>query len=370
MRPLVRAEQAVLGAALIDPGQLARISGWLKPAHFHRPIHAALYDAMLKLHRANHPGSLPGAGPEVSLTWVNEAVAEAQNHVRGLTPMYTHTLANACPRPAHAPAYGRMVLEAATQREVTKHAVRLRQAARTDALHGGLAHTLGRVEELTRALDALGRSWNDGGLPRATVPPTPAVVPPAQSASEEQITNERLLLGSLIENRVSLEALTDSLREDDFAGPGHGQLFDCLRELRHRDEPIDSVTVLWEAQRQGLLADGTLTGDRIEDIRTNAGAGSAEYLGERVLRASVLRVAASAARTIHALSVDEAMAPGHLIEQANRALVPLHTVHERWRRLTGRSPSARSPLPHRAPGRTARLAEMAVPERSTVRSRT
>nr|WP_326846943.1 DnaB-like helicase N-terminal domain-containing protein [Streptomyces kaniharaensis] len=41
MKPLLRAEQAVLGAVLLDPGQLAALS-WLAPDHFYRPVHRAL----------------------------------------------------------------------------------------------------------------------------------------------------------------------------------------------------------------------------------------------------------------------------------------------------------------------------------------
>lgn len=45
MKPLLRAEQSVLGAVLLDPGQLASLA-WLEPGHFYRPAHRALFDAM------------------------------------------------------------------------------------------------------------------------------------------------------------------------------------------------------------------------------------------------------------------------------------------------------------------------------------
>ncbi|MFD8328162.1 DnaB-like helicase N-terminal domain-containing protein [Streptomyces lydicus] len=49
MTPLVHAEQAVPRAVLLTPGQLDRLSPWLRPEHFSRPAHTALYAAMICL---------------------------------------------------------------------------------------------------------------------------------------------------------------------------------------------------------------------------------------------------------------------------------------------------------------------------------
>lgn len=108
MNPLLSAEQAVLGAVLLDPDQLSHLD-WLAPDHFYRPVHQALFDALRKLRSNGHP-ALSADGP-VPLSWVTDAVDEAGLHVRGLTAAYAHTLVQACPRTEHAPVYGRMVLE-------------------------------------------------------------------------------------------------------------------------------------------------------------------------------------------------------------------------------------------------------------------
>ncbi|WP_243761188.1 DnaB-like helicase N-terminal domain-containing protein [Streptomyces sp. YIM 98790] len=141
MKPLHKAEQAVLGAALLEPERVAGLSGWLEPDHFHHPMHQALYAALLKLHRDGHPGMTSAADTATSLSWVNDAVTEAGQHVRGLTSAYAHSLVRACPRPRHAPFYGRMVLEGAIHRRVTEHAIRLHQAARTDAARSEVEDT-------------------------------------------------------------------------------------------------------------------------------------------------------------------------------------------------------------------------------------
>ncbi|MGW3333145.1 DnaB-like helicase N-terminal domain-containing protein [Streptomyces rubiginosohelvolus] len=133
MNPLLRAEQAVLGSVLLDPNQLTHLD-WLAPDHFDRPVHRALFTALRKLRNDGHPAA--AADGPVPLSWVTDSVVEVGRHVRGLTAVYAHTLVSACPRPEHAPVYGRMVLEGAIHRTVAEHAIRLHQAARADVLRG------------------------------------------------------------------------------------------------------------------------------------------------------------------------------------------------------------------------------------------
>ncbi|MCG3039020.1 helicase DnaB [Streptomyces sp. S1A] len=349
MRPLVEAEQAVLGAVLLDPGQLPRLAGWLAPAHFSRPVHAALYAAMLKLRADRHPAAHAGAD-EVPLSWVTDTVAEASRHVRGLTAAYPHTLAAACPRPGHAPAYGRMVLEGAIHRSVAEHAVRLHQAARADAVRGEAEESLHCARRLTGVLTDLGRRW--GGVePRATAlrGPSPAAPQPSLPSDERVVADERHLLGVLVERPARLDQVVAWLRPEDFAVPAHALLYRCVAALHHRGEPVDHLTVLWEAQHRGLLADGTVTAEQVRDICGSAAAGSAEYLAQQVARASVLRTAATSARAVQELADDESLSPGRLIGYALHALEPLAEAVRRWRQATGspEPPVAARPFPDR-----------------------
>ncbi|WP_261992665.1 DnaB-like helicase N-terminal domain-containing protein [Streptomyces sp. adm13(2018)] len=181
MNPLLNAEQAVLGAVLLDPGQLSHLE-WLAPDHFYRPVHQALFAALRKLRGDGHP-AVEGEGP-VPLSWVTDAVAEAGLHVRGLTASYAHLLVSACPRPAHAPVYGRMVLEGAIHRTVTQHAIRLHQEARAGALRGEVEGALHYADVLTGVLTDLARRW--GTEPRPVAPatsqaPDPPALPPARA---------------------------------------------------------------------------------------------------------------------------------------------------------------------------------------------
>jgi replicative DNA helicase len=331
MKPLLQAEQAVLGAVLLDPGQLDRL-GWLEPAHFYRPHHRALFAAMRQLHTAGKP--VVGADGGVPLAWLSDVVAEAGQHVRGLTTVYAHTLVTVCPRPEHSPAYGRMVLDGAIHRTVTQHAVRLHQIARADTLHGDVSNTLHHAEVMAEVLNTLARRW--GAEPRPTAAP-PQVLPTNPSPAEAQTIadNERLLLAALTDQPTTIDTV-GWLRPGDFAVPAHGQLYRCLTALHHRSEPIDPLTLLWEAQRRGLLADGTVTDEQITAICSGAGPGSTEWLGEQVTRSALLRTAAASARTIRDLAAIDALPPGRLINQALAALGALDDIRQRW--TTGTHP--------------------------------
>ncbi|MET7678982.1 DnaB-like helicase N-terminal domain-containing protein [Streptomyces sp. NPDC005423] len=353
MNALLTAEQAVLGAVLLDPGQLAHLD-WLAPDHFHRPVHQALFAALRKLRTDGH---LAVATKElVPLSWVTDAVDEAGHHVRGLTAVYAHTLISACPRPEHAPVYGRMVLEGAIHRSVTEHAIRLHQAARADALQGEVKGALHYADVLTGVLGDLARRW--GPEPRSVAPATPPSTAPVALPhvwADQVAEDEQFLLAVLVERPKAMDEVVGWLRPRDFADPAHGQLYRCLGALHHRGEPIDRITVLWEAQRRGLLADGTLTTEQLTAICDGVGPGSAEWLGEQIIRSSVARTAATSARAIRALAENETLAPGRLINHALHALGPLDEVRARWQTANGHPSPAPPPAPQAEGPPTARV---------------
>ncbi|MEU6664027.1 DnaB-like helicase N-terminal domain-containing protein [Streptomyces sp. NPDC046821] len=361
MNPLLKAEQAVLGAALIDPGQLSHLD-WLAPDHFYRPVHQALFAALRTLRNDGHP-ALSADGP-VPLSWVTDAVHEAGLHVRGLTASYAHTLISACPRSEHAPVYGRMVLEGAIHRTIAQHAIRLHQAARADAVQGEVKGALRTADVLAGVLADLARRWGTDPRPVApTAAPAAAVTTVSTPVQSDQTAeDEQFLLAVLTEQPRAMDEVVDWLRPGDFADPAHGQVYRCLGALHHRGEPIDRITLLWEAQRRGLLADGTLSGEQLTAIGDGMVPGSAEWFGHRVMRSSLTRTAATSARCIRALAEDEALGPGRLINHALHALGPLDEVRTRWAttkgspapKPTASAPSEGEPPPARVQAARAR----------------
>ncbi|MGF1425476.1 DnaB-like helicase N-terminal domain-containing protein [Kitasatospora sp. LaBMicrA B282] len=352
MDPLLTGEQAVLGAILIDPRQLSRLD-WLEPRDFYRPAHRALFSALRKLRDDGEP--VLDAEGEVPLEWLTATAAEAGRHVRGITPSYPHTLIAACPRPANAPVYGRMVLEASIHRTVAEHAARLLAIAREDTGQREIDGTLAQADVLAAVLDDLSRRWGtqprtQAPTPGTSQPPAPAVAP----VPAAQLEDEQFLLALLVNRGGAIEEVFDWLRPQDFADPGHGQLYRCVGALHHRGEAIDPVTVLWEVQRRGLLADGTLTQQQPTPLLGDGAAGSAEWLGEQLLRSSLTRAAAGAALQIAAHADDQRLTPGQLIGHALHTLGPLDDVRARWSKDL--SPAAQQPLADQAARVSAALA--------------
>ncbi|MFF7705495.1 DnaB-like helicase N-terminal domain-containing protein [Streptomyces lydicus] len=286
MTPLIHAEQAVLGSVFLAPGQLDRLSPWLRPEHFSRPAHTAIYAALLNLRADGHPASkAQDAGGPVPMSWMTDTVTEASKHTRGLTASYAHSLVTACPRPEHAAIYGRMVLEGAIHRCVAQHATRLHQAARADAIRGGAEETVHHAQVLSDVLADLARRW--GGEPRPVAPAESVPPPPAHPrvVDEQLLADEEFLLWCLSAGPQRLDEVV--LHPGDFTDAGHQQIYRSLGALHHRGEFIDQLTVLWETQRCGALADQTLDAGRVLRIcNPSAFVGSAEYVGEQVVRAS------------------------------------------------------------------------------------
>ncbi|MGW3179546.1 DnaB-like helicase N-terminal domain-containing protein [Kitasatospora sp. NPDC001119] len=351
MDALLKGEQALLGAVLLDPAQLDTLA-WLTPADFYRPAHRALFAAMLTLSNDQRP--VREADGTVPLSWVTDTVAEASRQVRGLNASYPFTLIAACPRPQNAPVYGRMVLEGSIHRMVLEHAVRLEHVAHIDAEQHQVEGVLHHADALTGVLGDLARRW--GTEPRPVPPPGPGASTAASPVGPKETEDEQFLLAVLVHQPAAMAEVYDWLRPGDFADAGNGQVYRCLGALHHRGEPIDEVTALWEVQRRGLLVDGTLSREQVDSLFGGPGAGSAEWLGDQVIRASVVRTAAGAATTIKALAEAEAMAPGRLIGQALHALGPLDEVRARWRTANGQpSPTAESAGPAQRPDPAARV---------------
>ena len=105
----VEAEEAVLGALLIDPDAIIRLATILNPGDFYREKHGWIYDAMLNLHDRREPIDF--------LTVCDELERREQlNEVGG--PAFITSQINAVPTSIHAEHYARIVERTATRRRL------------------------------------------------------------------------------------------------------------------------------------------------------------------------------------------------------------------------------------------------------------
>jgi len=109
----VEAEEAVLGALLIDPDAIIRVATLLKPTDFYREKNGWIYDATLALHERREPIDF--------LTVCDELDRREQLDEIGGAGFIT-SLINAVPTSIHAEHYARIIERTATRRRLIEAA--------------------------------------------------------------------------------------------------------------------------------------------------------------------------------------------------------------------------------------------------------
>lgn len=352
-QPVFHVEQALLGALLLEPHHIDDMSG-IAADSFSTTAHAALYAAITTLPRPDP------AEHAKNTQWLDRVLATAREQARGLTATYLHTLVQVCPWPSHAPAYARMV--------EAEHARRRLQTAAECLVHtvhdASLPHTvqtvLAKADTLAAVVDDIAHRFppRAGVLPRTTTPlPRPAPDP------EEAVEEEQILLATATAYPADIDSVP-WLLPDDLTLPLHAGLWQCLTTLARRHEPVDPVTVLWEAQQRGLLDDGSEPAKVLRMLA--APAGSVEHWGERALQRSLLATAEHTGRRIEAYASDPTNTPFQLVVGARRALADISAVRTRWQHATGATPpQQRRPAPTTRAGPPTTAARTARTTRAT-----
>jgi replicative DNA helicase len=76
---------------------------------------------------------------------------------------------------------------------------------------------------------------------------------PPSSLPSQDLDAERSVLGAMLLDANAVVELIDELGPTDFYHPGHGKIFDAMRTLYGRSQPIDEVTVAAELKAMGCL---------------------------------------------------------------------------------------------------------------------
>ncbi|MFI9829767.1 DnaB-like helicase N-terminal domain-containing protein [Streptomyces sp. NPDC051913] len=337
-RPVHYAEQALLGALLLEPARLADTEP-LIAQHFDSHTHAALFTAIRVL-----PPPDP-ADHAKDTAWLNAVLDHARPHAPGLSASCLHSLIQFCPQPKHSAAYARMIRADNARRVLRGHAERLASTATDPGLPNPAASTLGLADDIGRVLDGLSEQFapHPGSLPRTALP---ADVP--RQADEEGLDEERLLLATATAYPAEVQQMR-WLTEAEFLLPLHAALWQSITALVHRSDMVDPVTVLGEAQHRGLLTASLTPKDLMALVSTPAG--SPEYWGEKIVKRALLARAQTVAARIIAYTDDPANTPHQLITGSRRALADLNALRARWNRATAPTP----PPAERPPARTTSL---------------
>jgi replicative DNA helicase len=232
-----RAEQALLGAMLDDPG-LVRALATLSPGDFVSPSHKAVYQALAVL--------APDAA-DWDQSWDSLVARSVQADVPG---SYLDELRHASPELLHGRAYAAMVLTASTRRMLAAHAIRLDQAAdeitghaRRQAEAGGTgaittASHAQHMSEVAQAIRGHAAAFDPDTI-------TPAAGPPL-SQRGGPAAEEETILTALLQGRGNIEIILRSLPEEAFTDPLRRQLFRAIATLYTAGKAVDPLCADWE----------------------------------------------------------------------------------------------------------------------------
>lgn len=119
----IEAEEAVLGALLIDPDAIIRVATFLRPKDFFLQRNGWIYEAILNLHSRREPPDL--------ITLTDEL--ERQNQLAEIGgPAYLTDLINATPTSIHVEYYAKIVERTAILRRLIDGATQIAQLAYED----------------------------------------------------------------------------------------------------------------------------------------------------------------------------------------------------------------------------------------------
>ena len=250
-----RAEQAVLGAMITDRQVAARL-GYLEPGDFTDPRHRWVFGTVRQLSVTLQ--STPG-------DW-RELIARTAR--RSVTRKYLDELVEACPDPAHGPAYGAMLVQAAVYRQARDHADEMYvQAALLRAEGSRLieasAPGAGRAAGLGALLAEVARAVRghtavlSPPAPSSPVGPTPetALAEPARPAPATQAAQrEELVLSAVLQEHPQAGQILSYLPAAAFTSSKRQEIFRAARRLNRSGRPVDELTVSWELATHSAVA--------------------------------------------------------------------------------------------------------------------
>jgi replicative DNA helicase len=273
-----RAEEALLGALIADPDQLADVPG-LEAADFTDPVRQAVWTAISRLREV-----APGArGPEFA------DVIHATSNDDLITYDYLARLAVAAPTPGAADAYARMVMEASFLRGFAADIAQLPEADQ-----GNDTTLRDAIASFTRNINAA-RSAAADDLREPGPPP----------ADPHAVLEEQYLSAILHQ-----PGLTDwiPLEPAIFTSPGRLAIYQAITALSRHGGPVDEITLPW------ALARATATVDAHAGRTTTA-----ESFAATIPPGTIARLAATSIDTMTALDIGRDLLADHAYAQITAA---------------------------------------------------
>jgi replicative DNA helicase len=130
------AEQALIGAILIDKDALIDVAEFLRPEHFYNDKHGAIFDALLSLFEKHEPVDIVTLSAELKRLGTLDKSGGTE---------YLSDLLGIVPTSAHAEQYGRIIKEHFTKRQLIEVAAHITELAIKE--EGGAQSVLEKAEQ-------------------------------------------------------------------------------------------------------------------------------------------------------------------------------------------------------------------------------
>lgn len=130
------AEQALIGAILIDKDALIDVAEFLRPEHFYNDKHGAIYDALMSLFEKHEPVDIVTLSAELKRLGTLDRSGGSE---------YLSELLGIVPTSAHAEQYGRIIQESFTKRQLIEVAAHITELAIRE--EGGSQAVLEKAEQ-------------------------------------------------------------------------------------------------------------------------------------------------------------------------------------------------------------------------------
>jgi replicative DNA helicase len=306
-----RAERAVIGALLADPGPPDHTYG-LTAADFSSRLHREIYTAVTDLALAR---------PDLAGEQRDQVIAGMLT-LPGATLDDLRQLREDAPDHAATAAYAQMVRTAAIYRDIAAHADDIaRNLATTEpddpdadtellAHNRRLAMALARHAEAFRPVTAPPFDAPDTGYPMGVVVEAPAIARSQRAELEDQV------LADLLRDPEQINTLREFLTDNAFTSSGRRHVYRTMASMAFHGEPVDEVTVTWRVeieQAQARLhgvdvnAPGTTGDESVHPVTDTDTEPTAVYLARLAATTIVVTSAIHAARDLLAAHLKDTL---------------------------------------------------------------
>jgi replicative DNA helicase len=291
MNPTALAERATLGTLLIDPAQIVAVQGFLRPTDFFHVWHRNIYAAIL---------TRQSVGDPITPTDIHADLVAAGHPEENRRAVRLVELMEVPPAHPKASRYAAMVLEASVRRQVRDLGLLLQAGAvlaAADTAGPGVAHT-GPFAEIEAQLRDARQRWNAATTVTVGAPIRPDVkqldiaaahrtnvalraarlVDAARPPRAGQVLRAELnVLAAVLANPSKLAAVRMRITGSLFTEATHLATYAAICDLADLGEPIDAITVCWQAQREQTLRGKGLDADAVLQLTIDPPAGDPGY---------------------------------------------------------------------------------------------